>query len=57
MDCNISFDEFVKETVSGLWDVKRRKGIASDLKGIAEWSEIDEDAYEASLLYREVVAL
>lgn len=56
-DCYDNFEDFVTETISGLYDKRRRKGIAADLKGTAEWCEIDADAYEASMLYREVMSL
>lgn len=45
------------EVLPALYDKDLRKGLAADLKGTAEWCEIDADAYEASMLYREVVAL
>lgn len=45
------------EVLPALYDKDLRKGLAADLKGTAEWCEIDSDAYEASMLYREVVAL
>ena len=45
------------EVLSALYDKDLRKGLAADLKGTAEWCEMDAEAYEASMLYREVVAL
>lgn len=45
------------EVLPALYDKDLRKGLAADLKGTAEWCEMDAKAYEASMLYREVVAL
>lgn len=56
-DCYDNIEDFITETIAGLYDERRRKGIAADLKGTAEWCEDEDDASEASLLYREVVAL
>lgn len=52
-----SFSDFVTETLAGLYDERRRKGIAADLKGTAEWYEDEDVASEASMLYREVMSL
>lgn len=56
-DCYKSFEDFVTETARSLYDAKLRKGIAADLKGMAENEEDDDIAREASMLYREVIAL
>ena len=45
------------EVLSALYDKDLRKGLAADLKGTAEWCEIDAEAYEASMLWREVMAI
>lgn len=47
----------VADMVATLWDDTRRRGLAADLKGEAEWGDSDSKAYEASMLWREVVAL
>lgn len=51
------YDEALTEMEQALWDVKRRRGIAADLKGMAEYHEDDVLAYKASMLWREVIAL
>lgn len=45
------------EVLPALYDKDLRRGLAADLKGTAEWCEMDTDAYEASMLYREVMAI
>ncbi len=45
------------EVLPALYDKDLRKGLAADLKGTAEWCEMDAEAYEASMLYREVMSL
>lgn len=50
-------DNTEAEIVAALWNEKTRKGIAADLKGIAEWCEDAVIAYKASVLWREVMAL
>ena len=45
------------EVLPALYDKDLRRGLAADLKGTAEWCEMDADAYEASMLYREVMAI
>ncbi|MBQ2176113.1 MAG: hypothetical protein II453_13995 [Alphaproteobacteria bacterium] len=45
------------EVLSALYDKDLRKGLAADLKGTAEWCEVDAEAYEASMLWREVMAI
>lgn len=45
------------EVLSALYDKDLRKGLAADLKGTAEWCEMDAKAYEASMLWREVMAI
>ena len=45
------------EVLSALYDKDLRKGLAADLKGTAEWCEMDAEAYEASMLWREVMAI
>ena len=52
-----SFSDFVTETLAGLYDERRRKGIADDLKVTAENFDDDETASEASMLYRKVMSL
>ena len=52
-----SFEDFITETIASLYDTKLRRGIAADLKGMAENEEDDNVAREASMLYREVIAL
>lgn len=52
-----SFEDFVTETTRSLYDTKLRKGIAADLKGMAEYCEDDNIASEASMLWREVMAI
>lgn len=52
-----SFEDFVTEIIGALYDAKRRKGLAADLKGMAENCEVEEHAREASALYREVMAI
>ena len=56
-DCYDSFESFVTEIIGALYDTKRRKGLAADLKGMAENCEVEEHAREASTLYREVMAI
>lgn len=51
------YEDEVTEMEQALWDVKRRRGIAADLKGMAEYHEDDVLAYKASMLWREVIAL
>ena len=50
-------DNTEAEIATALWNEKTRKGIAADLKGIAEWCEDSAIAYKASMLWREVIAL
>lgn len=45
------------EVLPALYDKDLRKGLAADLKGTAEWCEVDAEAYEASMLWREVMAI
>lgn len=45
------------EVLPALYDKDLRKGLAADLKGTAEWCETDATAYEASMLWREVMAI
>ena len=45
------------EVLPALYDKDLRKGLAADLKGTAEWCEMDAEAYEASMLWREVMAI
>lgn len=45
------------EVLPALYDRDLRKGLAADLKGTAEWCEMDAEAYEASMLWREVMAI
>ena len=45
------------EVLPALYDKDLRKGLAADLKGTAEWCETDVKAYEASMLWREVMAI
>ena len=45
------------EVLPALYDRDLRKGLAADLKGTAEWCETDATAYEASMLYREVMSV
>ena len=45
------------EVLSALYDKDLRRGLAADLKGTAEWCEMDAEAYEASMLWREVMAI
>jgi len=47
----------VADMVAALWDSYRRHSLAADLKGEAEWREDDAKAYEASMLWREVMVL
>ena len=47
----------VTEVLPALYDKDLRKGLAADLKGTAEWCETDATAYEASMLWREVMAI
>lgn len=56
-DCYKSFEDFVTETTRSLYDAKLRKGIAADLKGMAENEENDNVAREAACLYRKVIAI
>ena len=51
------FNASETEILSALYDGNRRKGLAADLKGTAEWCETDVKAYEASMLWREVMAI
>ena len=53
----VFFGTTPSKMVASLWDTQRRKGIAADLKGTAEYCENDSKAYEASMLWREVMAL
>lgn len=55
-DAYDSAEQFISETEQGLWDPKRRKGIAADLKGMAEEME-PEEAEVAAKLYRQVIAI
>lgn len=45
------------EVLPALYDKDLRKGLAADLKGTAEWCGVDAEAYEASMLWREVMAI
>ena len=54
-DCYDSFEEFVTETIACLYDRVKRNIMALVLKDYIEWSDDDEEATEASILYRKVV--
>lgn len=47
----------VTEMIVTLWDNKRRNALAEDLKGTAVYCENDVTAYEASMLWREIITL
>ena len=50
-------EELITEIVKQLYVAVYRMAIARTLKAIAEWHEDDATAYEASMLYREVIAI
>lgn len=56
-DCYETLEDFTREILMSLYDKVKRNVIALELKEIVEWSEIDVEAYEASMLYREVKAI
>ena len=52
-----SIEELITEVIKQLYVTVYRMAIAGTLKAIAEWHDSDETAYEASMLYREVMSV
>ena len=56
-DCYESVEEFVTETIAALYDKVKRHIMALVLKEYIEWSDCEEEATEAAVLYRKVMAI
>ena len=56
-DAYESFEELITEIIRGLYNPIYRKVLALTLKEIVEWGRIEEEATEAAVLYRKVMAI
>ena len=54
-DCYDSFEDFVTETISSLYNSRERNEIAKDLYTRSKQSDDEKEASKASILYRKVV--